>query len=74
MTTSETSQHTHSYSKQPVIGVLLVHGFNGTRQDLTDLETMLQDHGMVTHNMILPGHGTHRCRYMSRYMKKWQVL
>jgi len=71
MTTSETSQHTHSSSKQPVIGVLLVHGFNGTKQDLADLETILQDHGMVTHNMILPGHGTHVRDLMSLGWEDW---
>lgn len=71
MTTSETPQHTYSSSKQPTIGVLLVHGFNGTRQDLTDLEVILQDHGMVTHNMLLPGHGTHVRDLMSLGWQDW---
>src|SRR2546425_8061458 len=44
---------------QPVIGVLLVHGMNGSRRDLAELEILLQELGMITHNMLLPGHGTH---------------
>src|SRR5712691_1706326 len=48
--TMETS-HT---SQQPVIGVLLVHGLNGSRRDLAELETVLQDHGILTTNMLLP--------------------
>jgi carboxylesterase len=44
---------------QPVIGVLLVHGMNGSRRDLAELEIILQELGMITHNMLLPGHGTH---------------
>jgi carboxylesterase len=59
MTTSQTPQNPSASSEKPVIGVLLIHGFNGTRLDLTDLEEALQDRGMITHNMLLPGHGTH---------------
>src|SRR5260370_5227528 len=44
-------------SKKPVIGVLLIHGLNGSRRDLEELELALQDHGIVTDNMLLPGHG-----------------
>ncbi len=56
MTTSEMAPHS---SKQPAIGVLLVHGLNGSRHDLGEMEAFLQAHGMLTHNMLLPGHGTH---------------
>ncbi len=56
MTTSERASQS---SKQPVVGVLLVHGLNGSRHDLEEMEAFLQAHGMLTHNMLLPGHGTH---------------
>ncbi len=44
--------------KQPVIGVLLIHGLNGSRRDMQEITELLAAHGMVTHNMLLPGHGT----------------
>ena len=53
------SQSRLQAGRQPVIGVLLVHGMNGSRHDLAELELALQELGMVTHNMLLPGHGTH---------------
>ncbi len=58
MTTSKVPEHTTSTTKQPVIGVLLVHGLNGSRRDMTEVEEYLQARGMITHNMLLPGHGT----------------
>jgi carboxylesterase len=59
METSYVSRGTTQSSEKPVIGVLLVHGLNGSRRDLEELEMMLQDRGMVTNNMLLPGHGVH---------------
>jgi hypothetical protein len=38
MTTSEIASHS---SKQPVVGVLLVHGLNGSRHDLGEMEAFL---------------------------------
>ena len=57
METSHTSHGTSQSTKQPLIGVLLVHGLNGSRRDFAELEVVLQDRGMLTHNMLLPGHG-----------------
>jgi carboxylesterase len=57
METSHTSHGTAHSAKQPLIGVLLVHGLNGSRRDFAELEVVLQDRGMLTHNMLLPGHG-----------------
>ncbi len=73
MTTSEMPQNisTSNMSKQPVIGILLVHGLNGSRRDMTELEEFLQAHGMVTHNMLLPGHGTHVRELMSLGWSDW---
>ncbi len=44
-------------SKPSVIGTLLIHGFNGGPDDLVDLEIYLQEQGILTTNMLLPGHG-----------------
>jgi carboxylesterase len=59
MDISSTPQHISHPTQQPVIGVLLVHGLNGSRRDLEELEMALQDRGMLTSNMLLPGHGVH---------------
>jgi carboxylesterase len=59
METHHAPQGTAPSSKKPVIGVLLIHGLNGSRRDLEELELVLQDRGMVTDNMLLPGHGVH---------------
>lgn len=73
MTTSEKPQNTSTSNtaKQPVIGVLLVHGFNGSRRDMTELEEFLQARGVVTHNILLPGHGTHVRELMSLGWSDW---
>lgn len=52
-------QHTiRTSSAQPVIGVLLVHGLNGSIGDMAELEDILRKQGIVTKNMLLPGHGS----------------
>jgi carboxylesterase len=56
---------------RPVVGVLLVHGLNGNRSDMTELEMVLQDHGYLTHNMLLPGHGTKVCDLMASGWDDW---
>ena len=58
--------------KQPVIGALLIHGLNGSCQDLAEMEEMLQTHGLLTHNMLLPGHGTHVRDLMSLGWSDWE--
>jgi carboxylesterase len=44
-------------AKSPVTGILLVHGLNGCQSDMAGIEAVLQAYGMVTTNMLLPGHG-----------------
>ena len=46
------------YMGQPSIGVLLVHGLNGNTHDMDELTAGLADRGMLTENILLPGHGT----------------
>src|SRR5271157_3387201 len=49
---------TPNQSTQLIIGVLLVHGLNGSTSDMVELQDVLQTHGIVTKNMLLPGHGS----------------
>ncbi|HLJ32611.1 MAG TPA: alpha/beta fold hydrolase [Ktedonobacteraceae bacterium] len=46
-------------SQAPKVGVLLIHGLNGDRHDMEELADFLESHGIITENMLLPGHGTH---------------
>src|SRR5260370_27730443 len=43
---------------QSSVGVLLVHGLNGGRGDMEEMAAFLATHGLLTENMLLPGHGT----------------
>lgn len=72
MQVSHISQNTsYASSDKPVIGVLLVHGLNGSRRDLAELEAILQDQGMLTTNMLLPGHGVHVREMLPLGWKEW---
>jgi len=57
MTTPQTQQGSLNPTNRPLIGALLVHGFNGSRNDMVELEAYLQAQDMLTVNMLLPGHG-----------------
>ena len=46
-------------SQAPTVGVLLIHGLNGSRHDMEELADFLASHGMIAENMLLPGHGMH---------------
>src|SRR5438876_713594 len=46
-------------ARTPVVGALLVHGLNGNRGDMEELTSLLASYGIVTSNILLPGHGTH---------------
>ncbi len=72
MTTSQVSQNTSNPAKKPVVGVLLVHGLNGTSSDFAGLEEFLQDRGMLTNNMLLPGHGVHVRELISKGWSDWE--
>ncbi|HLZ61078.1 MAG TPA: alpha/beta fold hydrolase [Ktedonosporobacter sp.] len=47
-----------SEQKPAVTGALMIHGLNGSRHDLAEMEALLQARGLLTNNMLLPGHGT----------------
>jgi carboxylesterase len=42
----------------PVIGALLVHGLNGSQRDMTEVQDILLEHGILAETMLLPGHGS----------------
>lgn len=44
---------------QSAVGVLLVHGLNGTTRDMDELAAFLSGYGFLTQKLLLPGHGTH---------------
>lgn len=72
MDTPSPSQNTSLSLNKPIIGVLLVHGLSGSRRDFAELELALQDHGMLTNNMLLPGHGTHVRDLVSLGWPDWE--
>ena len=71
MTTPLTQQSAHTDSTQPIIGVLLVHGLNGNTGDMAELQDVLQAHGIITRNMLLPGHGSKVKDMLSIGWEEW---
>ena len=63
----------HSSPLQPIIGVLLVHGLNGSKRDMAEIEEMLSVHGMVVENILLPGHGSHVRDMLSLGWSEWSA-
>jgi carboxylesterase len=58
-TSQEPEVHSSTFSLPPGIGVLLVHGLNGSKRDMVEIEEMLLAHGLIVENILLPGHGSH---------------
>ena len=56
---------------KPVIGVLLVHGFNGSQRDFAELEMLLRERGLVVVNMLLPGHGSEMKAMLNTRWEDW---
>jgi len=55
-------QRTNQYvTSQPKlkVGVMLVHGLNGSKHDMEELNDLFYAQGIVTENILLPGHGSH---------------
>lgn len=71
VTPSQPPEGVSPSSKPPVIGVLLIHGLNGNPSDLAELATFLQEHGMETTTMLLPGHGKHGCEMRPVDWHEW---
>ena len=45
-------------ARNPSVGVLLVHGLNGSRRDMAQLAHFIAEQGFIAENILLPGHGT----------------
>lgn len=60
MSASSTPQQNEhgSSTKPPLIGVLLVHGLNGSTRDMAELYDLFISQGMIAENILLPGHGS----------------
>jgi carboxylesterase len=59
------------HTSKPTIGVLLIHGFAGSKHDLAEMELLLRQRGIITQNMVLPGHGTTVRDLMAKGWKDW---
>jgi carboxylesterase len=58
MTTQSQAGGQAAPAKRAQAGVLLVHGLNGSARDMVEIEDMLRRNGLVTRNLLLPGHGS----------------
>ena len=58
-------------SQSAKAAVLLVHGLNGSRLDMEELATVLNEHGFDTVNLLLPGHGTHMQALLASGWPDW---
>src|SRR5258708_1375444 len=54
MSISQPLHTSHSHSAQPVIGVLLVNGFNGSRYDMAALQRILNAHDIRLVKYVIP--------------------
>ncbi len=58
MTTEPLAGETNAPAREEKVGVLLVHGLNGSLTDMEEIEAVLRGHGLITRNLLLPGHGS----------------
>ena len=52
------TQHDASQAPSDTVGILLIHGFNGSLTDMAEVEMVLQKNHLLTRNILLPGHGS----------------
>lgn len=57
--TQSSAQNMIPQPSSPTAGVLLIHGLNGSLTDMAEIEVLLRQHNFATHNLLLPGHGSH---------------
>lgn len=53
------------------IGVILIHGFGGCKEEVQKLHTFLNEHHVPTFCIDLPGHGSHRQNIKKTNRKEW---
>jgi carboxylesterase len=71
MNTSQIQYNLRTSSTLPAVGVLLVHGLNGNTGDMVELEDIFQKRGIITKNMLLPGHGSKVKDMLSIGWEEW---
>ena len=71
MNTSQIPYNLPTSSTLPAVGVLLVHGLNGNTGDMAELEKIFQKQGIITKNMLLPGHGSKVKDMLSIGWEEW---
>lgn len=71
MATQSAAQDTPRQSAPPTTGVLLIHGLNGSLTDMAEIEAVLQKNNLVTHNLLLPGHGSHVREMLTLGWPEW---
>jgi carboxylesterase len=71
MNTSQIQSNSRTSSTLSAVGVLLVHGLNGNTGDMGELEEIFQKHGIITKNMLLPGHGSKVKDMLSIGWEEW---
>ena len=71
MITPQIQHSTRTNSTQHAVGVLLVHGLNGNTGDMAELEDILRKQGIITKNMLLPGHGSKVKDMLSIGWEEW---
>ncbi len=52
---------------------ILIHGINGSPEDMVDLGAALEAHGYVTRNLLLPGHGTSVRDFSRHGWDEWRL-
>ena len=71
MITPQIQYNVGTSSTKTAIGVLLVHGLNGSTDDMAELEEIIHKQGIITKNMLLPGHGSKVKDMLSIGWEEW---
>lgn len=60
-------------STEPLAICILIHGINGSPEDMDDLGAQLGAHGFEARNMLLPGHGTSVRDFARHGWDEWKL-
>ncbi len=71
MTMEITEQGPEEQQGSSSVGVLLIHGLNGSLTDMREIEEGLRKHNLVTRNILLPGHGSQVQDMMALGWEEW---
>lgn len=73
MTIPSAAQNVIPQPVSPTAGVLLIHGLNGSLQDMAEVEVILRKSNFATHNLLLPGHGSHVREMLTLGWPEWSA-